>query len=141
VSNYSGSCHCGVLSVRYQTDLQLSAWSLRACQCTFCRRHGALSTSDPQGEIAFQASDETRLVRYRFGMRTADFLICGGCGVYLGTQTQSPAGRIAVLNVRCLLLNESDLPARQPMHYEAESPESRLARRQARWTPVARDSL
>jgi hypothetical protein len=50
---------------------------VRACGCRFCRQHAALSTSDPDGHVIFQVADPARLARYRFGLKTADFLICG----------------------------------------------------------------
>lgn len=141
MATYTGSCHCNAILVNYETRRVLSKWPLRACQCSFCRRHGVLSTSDPNGSAAFQAADPSFLMRYRFGMKSADFLICAACGVYVGTQMTTPAGRMAVLNARCLLIEEAKLPKPQSMRYEAETPETRMARRQARWTPVAVGSL
>ena len=44
-----GGCHCGNLKVAFETSLDPSILQLRACQCSFCRRHGAVTTSDPGG--------------------------------------------------------------------------------------------
>ena len=81
--NYHGRCHCGALSFTYRTELAPQNWSIRADQCSICRAHGARMTSDPHGFVEFHGEDPSLLRRYRFGQRTADFLICAGCGVYI----------------------------------------------------------
>ena len=138
---YLARCHCGVLTARYRTAIAPAAWSLRACQCSFCRSHGALATSDPAGVLEFRSSHPDQVQRYRFGGRTADFLVCRECGVYVGVQMASDKGRFGVLNVlslRPLLMN---LAASEPMDYGAETAEGRRLRRETRWTPVAAESL
>ena len=110
---------------------------MRACQCTFCRRHGALSTSDPKGSIEFRVAHPESLIRYRFGRRTADFLICGRCGIYIGAVMESARGRFAVLNANTLEPRPADLPQPAPMDYEGETTDDRAVRREQRWTPVS----
>lgn len=138
---YLARCHCGALTARYRTAIEPSAWSLRACQCSFCRSHGALTTSDPAGVLEFRSSDPEQVQRYRFGGRTADFLICRQCGVYIGVQMASDQGRFGVLNVLSLRPPVTSLLLPAPMAYGAETAEVRTLRREARWTPVAADSI
>jgi hypothetical protein len=138
---YPAACHCGALLVSYRTALPPSAWSMRACQCSFCRRHGALTTSDPAGLIAFKCPDPLLLQRYRFGGHGADFLICRACGVYVGAQISSEGERFGILNAPTLMRMPPDLPSATAMTYDDETPESRLRRRRARWTPIAGDSV
>lgn len=137
---YLARCHCGALTARYRTAIAPAAWPVRACQCSFCRSHGALSTSDPAGVLEFRSTDPTRVQRYRFGGRTADFLICQACGVFVGVRMNTDKDRFGVLNVLSLrpLLA---LAAAEPMDYSAESAEGRRLRRESRWTPVAAESL
>jgi hypothetical protein len=137
---YLARCHCGALTARYRTALAPAAWPVRACQCSFCRSHGALSTSDPAGVLEFRSTDPSRVQRYRFGGRTADFMICPACGVFVGVQMDTDKGRFGVLNVLSLrpLLA---LAAAEPMDYSAESAEGRRLRRETRWTPVAAGSV
>jgi hypothetical protein len=137
---YLARCHCGAHTARYRTAIPPADWSVRACQCSFCRSHGALATSDPHGLLEFRSTDLNQIQRYRFGGRTADFLVCRECGVYVGVQMVTDKGRFGVLNVlalRPLLL----LSAAEPMDYGAESPEGRRLRRESRWTPVTAESL
>ncbi len=138
---YLARCHCGALTAHYRTMLPTASWPVRACQCAFCSAHGALSTSDPHGSLTFGASEPERLQRYRFGTRSADFLICRSCGVYLGAVMTHGSQRWGVLNVRTLQPPLSDLPAPQPMQYGAEGTGERARRRTARWTPLSADSL
>jgi DNA-binding winged helix-turn-helix (wHTH) protein len=132
---YPGACHCGALHVRYHTAMPPSEWSVRACQCSFCSAHGALSASDPGGSLRFSADDETLLHRYRFGTHTAEFWLCRCCGVYVGATIDAGFG---IVNVRALRPMPEGLPAPVAMSYEGEVPEARRARRINRWTPLWR---
>jgi hypothetical protein len=138
---YLASCHCGALQARYWTRLPPSAWSIRACQCSFCRRHGAVTTSDSAGLITYECSQPNLLQRYRFGSRTIEFLICGACGVYLGAQMVAENKRFGILNVLTLTPMPAHLPGPASMDYEGELPDARNQRRQDRWTPLQQDSV
>lgn len=131
---HQGKCHCGAVGFAYGTERPPEAWSIRACQCSFCRAHSALSTSDPGGTLTFLEGASLR--RYRFGQRTADFLLCSNCGVYIGAAIATPRGRFGIINVRAIAPMPPDVAAAAPMSYDGESVEERLARRQARWTPM-----
>jgi hypothetical protein len=135
-TQYFGSCHCGAAGFRYRTALPPAKWQVRACQCSFCRAHSALTTSDPRGSVEFILKEPVALNRYRFGLRTADFLVCRNCGVYVGASISTGSGRFAIINLRALRDAPIDLADAQPVSYEAESVGDRMARREARWTPV-----
>lgn len=133
---YDGLCHCGALGYTYQTALDPSAWSVRSCQCSFCRAHGARCTSDPAGSVRLIFSAADALQRYRFGLRTADFLVCRRCGVYLGAMIAAGDQAYATLNVNALTNAAPGLPATQPAVYDGEETQQRIDRRLSRWTPV-----
>jgi hypothetical protein len=82
--SHEGACHCRAIDFVYRTSLAPEAWQIRACQCTFCRIHAALSTSDPNGSLRFNEHVPGALNRYRFGYKTTDFLVCRNCGAYVG---------------------------------------------------------
>lgn len=136
LNSQEGRCHCGAIGYSFQTELAPREWKLRACQCSFCRAHGALSASDPAGSIAFHEYRSGALERYRFGLRTADFLLCGKCGVYIGALIATPHGRFGIVNVTALRPLPADLAAPTAMDYGDETSEDRIARREERWTPV-----
>jgi hypothetical protein len=136
--SFGGGCHCGALGVTFRTALDARDWTVRACQCRFCRAHGALTTTDPAGRLDFQVRRPERLRLYRFGLNTADFLVCSECGVYIGAQIETARGAFGTLNVRVLKPVPPDLPPATPADYDAESPADRTRRREERWTPLAR---
>jgi hypothetical protein len=133
---YGGACHCGALGFSLRATQPPARWIVRACQCRFCRAHGALSCSDPDGSLEFHASDRAAVSRYRFGHRTADFLVCSRCGVYVGAILETPRGRFGIVNVLALQPMPPGLPAAVAMDYEDEAVDQRRARREERWSPV-----
>jgi hypothetical protein len=134
--SYSGACHCGAIGFTYHTARDPTTWPVRACQCSFCRAHQVLSTSDPNGRIELSNPQTEALSRYRFGERTADFLICRDCGVYIGAVIETPRGQFGIVNLRAFGLMPAGLPEPTPMEYGSESREERIARRELRWSPV-----
>ena len=128
---YLGACHCGAVHAEYETNHPVR---LRQDRCGFCSSRGVKSASDPEGRLALTSSKH--LTRYRFGHKTADFLICPDCGTYVATHMESPHGAVGVINVVGLQIDAlKDLPATFAS-LEAESVEERLARRISRWTPM-----
>jgi hypothetical protein len=128
---YRGSCHCGAISAEYETDAPVR---LRRDGCGFCSSRGVKSASDPNGRLTIVS--QLRLIRYRFGHKTADFLVCPACGTYVATQMEGPRGPVGVLNVVGLAISElKDEPATLAS-LEGESVDARIERRLSRWTPM-----
>jgi hypothetical protein len=133
---HTGGCHCGNLKLEFESVLPPAALPLRACQCTFCRRQGALSTSDPDGELRLTVAEPAQLLRYRFGLGVTDFLICRRCGVYVMASSEIDGGRYAVVNANALECREALTGRILPMEYGAEDQAARLKRRKLLWTRV-----
>ena len=137
ITEYTGSCYCDSIGFRYRTAIPPEDWSVRACQCRFCVTHSALSTSDPAGELDFAADIDGDLQRFRFGLRTADFLLCRNCGVYIGAFIDAEAGCFGIINTHALDSIPGNIAAVAPIGYDSEDTAGRVARREQRWTPVA----
>ena len=135
-ADYEGRCHCGAIGFRYVTAVPPADWSVRACQCRFCRAHDALSTSDPDGDLEFFADGPEHLGRYRFSLGTADFLFCRNCGVYIGAIIDTDDGTFGIVNTHALVDAPDDMAATVPIVYDGEETDGRVARRSARWTPA-----
>jgi len=45
-----GGCHCGNMTVVFESDLVPEQIGVRADQCSFCRKHGARTVTDPIAE-------------------------------------------------------------------------------------------
>ena len=138
MSTYTGGCHCRALSFSYRTEFPVERWHIRACQCSFCLAHAALSTSDSNGSLTFTVNDPDVLQRYRFCLRTADFLLCARCGVYVGAQIATELGAFGILNTRALTSMPASLGQLAPADYAREDASGRIARRETHWTPMAR---
>lgn len=133
---YSGSCHCGAIGFHYATERRPAEWSVRACQCRFCRMHDALSTSDPQGTLQFFAEDPKALRRYRFALKTADFLLCRMCGVYIGAAIAVNECSYGIINTHALSEIPAGMAGAGAIRYDDEDRSAREGRREQRWTPV-----
>lgn len=129
---HSGRCHCGAIAFDFETARPLRP---RACQCGFCRKHAARTISDPEGLAAIRLAVPREAATYRFASRQADYLVCPSCGVYLGAIIATELGSFATLN-----LNAFDDPhpglAAEPVSYDGQSSEEKLARRKTMWTPA-----
>jgi hypothetical protein len=131
-----GGCHCGNISFVFEASAGLDALGLRACQCSFCRGHGARTTSDPNGAISLRVRDESKLQRYRFGLKTADFLICRDCGVFVAAVMEEDGRRYATVNANAFQPPPRHDLAGSANDFGGEDAGGRTARRTARWTPV-----
>ncbi|MEZ5908896.1 MAG: hypothetical protein R3D31_08875 [Hyphomicrobiaceae bacterium] len=134
-ATYEGRCHCGQVAVRLETSRAADALQVRACQCEFCRRHAAMTVSDPSGAAQITAV-AGGLVRYQFATRTATSLLCAACGVYVGAVLEDGGQCWSTLNVRGLGLEAFAGRTADAVAYEHESPAERIARRRLKWTPT-----
>jgi len=136
----SGSCHCGNLTLSFESRWPPEELPVWTCECSFCRLHGARTTSDPEGRVSIHVKEPGQLSRYRFGLAIADFLVCRRCGVYVAALISgaSPEERRATINLTTLA--EANRFTRAPssiVSYMGESAAARLERRKRNWTPVA----
>lgn len=128
---YRGSCHCGAIRAEYETHAPVA---LRQDGCGFCSSRGVKSASDPNGRLSI--ATQLRLTRYRFGHKTADFLVCPTCGTYVAARMDGPSGPVGVINVVGLGIAElADEPATLAS-LDRESTDERIRRRLSRWTPM-----
>lgn len=135
-ASFHGQCHCGNLELVFETGLRPDQLPIRACSCSFCRSHGARTTSDPNGRVEITVHDSSLLIRYRFGLKTADFLVCGRCGIYLSAVMKVGDKAYATVNINTFDAVENFTQRPVAVTYDGETENERIARRQASWTPV-----
>ncbi len=133
---FESRCHCGAVSLAFTTRRAPAALPLRECQCSFCRKHGARTTADPEGFADIRIADASALARYRFGLGTADYLVCARCGVYLAAVMEEGDRAWAVLNVNAFEERAVFTGTATPMNYDREDESQRRARRRKLWTPA-----
>ncbi len=131
-----GSCHCGVIRTRLRLTKSPAENALRSCACSFCRAHATRTVSDPDGLFEIWSDDWSLVEPYRFGSRTADYLICRRCGVYIGAVCETGSGLRAVINTNALHDRAAFTAAPAAPDYDGETTEARLVRRAANWTPA-----
>ena len=128
-----GQCHCGNLSYELETQLAESDIKARACDCSFCRVHGALNWSDSQGRAKIEVNDPQQLQRYLFALATAEFFICKVCGAYVGAVLFAADGCWSTVNLR---LSDLSAVTETRASYGSEQEDERIARRKNVWTPT-----
>lgn len=131
----SGGCHCGNLHLTFHASKPFEDLPIRACQCSFCRKHNVRATADPDGHLEIRVTDDGKLSKYRLGLGITDFLVCRECGVYVGaTMRDEENGRtLATCVVNTLDLEQSRIKAPVAARYDEETAGSRLERRRQRW--------
>lgn len=100
---YQGSCHCG--AVRFEVDLNLD--HVRVCDCSICRRRGALNHRVDDSDLRLHTPLE-QLTLYQRHTRTARDYFCPTCGIQPFRRPRT-APEVWSVNVRCL--HDVDLDA------------------------------
>ena len=134
MNTFAGECHCGALTVRFSTVRNEEDLQPRACDCTFCLRHGAAYLSDCAGRLEIVAPADCV---YRFGFRITDFHVCKNCGVLVAATWRDEGGALfGVVNLHAL--EKADSFVRTPLgtSFDQERQRDREGRRRAHWTPA-----
>jgi len=128
----SGGCHCGNI----QLDLQLAnapaSYQPRACDCAFCRKHGAAYISDAHGSLRVRIKDQRQSGRYRQGSELAEMLLCTHCGVLMGALYRAEGRIYATVNVRVIEGAES-FGVEQAVSPKQLSPDAKVSRWKDLW--------
>jgi hypothetical protein len=133
---HSGGCHCANIHVALRLSRPPAEMPLRSCSCAFCRAHATRTLSDRDGLAEITANDWSLVERYQFGSRTADYLLCRQCGVYIGAVCETGTGLRAVVNVNCLDDRAAFTQTPAAPDYDGEATDTRLARRATNWMPA-----
>jgi hypothetical protein len=93
-----GSCHCG--AVGFEVELENGLGDLRRCNCSLCRRKGAI--------MAFVPTQRLRIIRgaemlslYQWNTKIAKHYFCKICGIYTHHRRRSNTSQYG-FNVACL---------------------------------------
>lgn len=97
-----GGCHCGNIRVELQLTRVPGTYQPRACDCSFCLKHGAAYISDPRGTLRLTIRDEREAARYAQGSGQAQLLLCSTCGVLVSPLFEDGGQLYAAVNVNAL---------------------------------------
>jgi hypothetical protein len=118
---HKATCHCG--AVELALSLPDGLVDVRRCDCSMCRRRGAIVASVTlDGVRVVQGDEQLRL--YQFNTHTAKHFFCSVCGIYTHHQRRSNPEQYG-FNVACLEgINPFDL-ANVPTHDGVNHPADR----------------
>ena len=128
-----GSCHCGNIAFTLSWEPDPAEIPARACDCSFCTKHGGVWTSNPKGKLRVAVKDPSLASKYAFGTGTADFHVCTRCGIVPVVTSELDGKLYAVVSVNAFNNVDPALLKRAPMSFGSETVETRLARRKRGW--------
>lgn len=95
---HRASCHCG--AVVLELSLPNGIENPRRCDCSICRRKGAIVGSVPLAGIKILKGEDA-LKLYEFNTKTAKHYFCANCGIYTHHQRRSNPHEYGY-NIGCL---------------------------------------
>jgi hypothetical protein len=97
--SYEGSCHCGAVTFTVEGDVPGEAID---CNCSHCRRIGALWTFVPAGQFSLNQGDGA-LTTYTFNTHKLKHRFCTTCGVQGFAEGQDKDGNeTRAINLRAV---------------------------------------
>lgn len=108
MNTHQGSCHCGRVRFEVVADIDHA----RVCDCSICRRRGALNFRVPKDRLKLNTRWED-LTIYQWGSGTAKDYFCPICGILPFRRPSDPTDKELEngtaesfdgwsINVRCL---------------------------------------
>ena len=95
---HKATCHCE--AVVLEINLPNGLIDTRRCDCSMCRRRGAIAASVSLSDITVLKGQDN-LALYQFNTHTAKHYFCKTCGIYTHHQRRSNPEEFA-FNVACL---------------------------------------
>jgi len=93
---YRGECHCGRVSFELRARLGYAL----DCNCSLCRRRGALWHAATDADLTI-LSGESDLLLYQFNTMAAKHYFCRHCGIHPFARPRLDPSRW-VVNLRCI---------------------------------------
>ena len=131
--NIHGSCHCDNIAFTLSWAPDPTEIPARACDCSFCLKHGGVWTSNPTGSLSVAVKDPSLLTKYAFGTQTAQFHTCARCGVVPVVTSQIEERTYAVVSVNAFDGVDPSLLRHATASFDGEGKDSRMLRRQRNW--------
>jgi len=128
-----GKCHCGNITFGLTWPDASPDIPARACDCTFCVKHGGVWTSHPNARLRIAVQDPAAVSMYEFGTKTARFHVCSRCGVVPVASCRLDGRLYAVVNVNTFVDVDSAMLRRASASFGGEALGVRLERRARNW--------
>jgi hypothetical protein len=95
---HKSTCHCG--AVELEIMLPEGIVDPRRCNCSICRRKGAIVGSVPLAGLKI-VKGEDKLSLYQFDTKEAEHYFCSVCGIYTHHKRRSNPNQYGI-NLGCL---------------------------------------
>ena len=128
-----GKCHCGNIAFTLDWPDDQSVIPARACNCSFCIKHGGVWTSNPRAKLSVELQRPDLVSKYAFGTETASFHVCTRCGTVPIVTSEIGDHLYAVVNVNTFENLDPSRLHRATAAFDGEDVDSRLARRCKNW--------
>ena len=92
------TCHCGAVKIAVHLSDGLNG--AHRCDCSFCRRRGAIVVTAPLSGLEILDGAD-KLTLYQWNTRTAKHWFCSVCGIYTHHQRRSNPDEYGI-NAACL---------------------------------------
>lgn len=102
----TGGCHCGNISLEVELSAEPSSYHPRACDCTYCRQHGASWLSDAKGSVVIRVADPRQRGVYRQGSEQAELLLCRRCGGLMAVLLQADGKVFGAVNAKAFVASD-----------------------------------
>lgn len=101
-----GKCHCG--TVEFEVNSTAGVQGLMRCDCSLCRRKGAIMATAPVTDLSV-TKGEDQLSVYQWNTKIAKHYFCSRCGIYTHHQRRKNPQEYG-FNIACIEgLNPADL--------------------------------
>lgn len=112
---HRATCHCGKVAVEFDADIT----GALACNCSICRRSGALLIFQPRAAVKIEAPPDG-LTTYTFNKHVIQHKFCKTCGIKVHGEAPDPKGTPTVaINIRCI--DGLDLDKVPVQHYDGRA--------------------
>jgi len=112
---YTGSCHCGRVKFGVEGEIK----DVMDCNCSICRRKGALLWGTPAKNFRLMTSADD-LGTYRFNKEAIAHRFCPTCGIHPFGQGKDRSGNdFVMINVRCV--DDLDLGALNVQPFDGQA--------------------
>ena len=92
------NCHCGQIEI--EVNLTKGLEDLYRCNCSMCKRKGAISTVIDKKDLKVTKGEEL-LKFYQFNTNVAKHYFCTNCGIYTHNQRRANPNTYGI-NVGCI---------------------------------------
>ena len=101
----SASCHCGAVSLQVDRKPR----QLTECNCSICRRYGALWAYYTRRSVRISAASPDSLAVYAWGGKTLEFYHCANCGCVMCHERSRKKGEDTRVGVNARMMQPADI--------------------------------